>query len=126
MFVKNIQKAGENLGERVPSLAQLGPGLAKMRETQRHQIPEFARVIHLAKVAELVHNDVVAEMLRQQRDFIIKIKVAARRTTPPSAFLILYENAPHRKLIFRPRIPLGYFALYEHSSRFLIGLVMRA
>lgn len=52
------------------------------------QRPEFRRVIELDQVAELMHDDIIPQVGRQEEQTIIEGKVAVSRTTPPARLLI--------------------------------------
>ncbi len=56
-------------------------------------------MIHLRQVAQLMNNDVIHQVRRQQRNLIIEIQIPSPRTTPPSRFLIPDRNAFPRESI---------------------------
>ena len=55
-----------------------------VREGALHLRPKRGAVIKLGQVAQLVDDDVVAQLLRQERHFVIKVEVAARRAGAPA------------------------------------------
>src|SRR3989344_8517378 len=64
--------------------AQSAAQSAMMREGARHLRPKRRAVVKLGKVAQLVDDDVVAQLLRQECDFVIKVEVAAGRAAAPA------------------------------------------
>lgn len=46
------------------------------RQNSLHEFLERGRMIELAQVAELMHDDVVGDGRRQERELVVKIKIA--------------------------------------------------
>jgi hypothetical protein len=64
-------------------------------------------VIEFAQMTEFVDNDVVSQMRREKRYFVIKIQIPFARTAPPSRLLISDSESfpselihPHTKQLF--------------------------
>ena len=45
-------------------------------------------MIELAEVAEFVDDDIVREVRRKKREFVVKIQISFARTAPPSRSLV--------------------------------------
>lgn len=58
-----------------------------------HKPPEFRAVVHFLEMAELVHNDVVALLRREEEDLVTEVEVALARTAPPSPLRVFYGNS---------------------------------
>jgi hypothetical protein len=69
-------------------LTNFFPPLSPIWNGLRNKIPKFLRMIHLRQVAQLMNNDVIHQVRRQQRNLIIEIQIPSPRTTPPSRPLI--------------------------------------
>ncbi len=70
------------------NLLQFGTKRHIVRKSLGHQIPEPLRMVELSPVAELVDDDVVGEVRRQEGDAIVEVEVALGRTASPSASLV--------------------------------------
>src|SRR3989338_7381371 len=47
-----------------------------VRNGLRDQRPEFFGMVEFSKMAEFMHDDVVGEMLREEGDAVVKVKIA--------------------------------------------------
>jgi hypothetical protein len=84
-------------------------------------------MIHLYKVAEFVHYQVVSEPLRQERNFIAEIQVVLCRTAPPARFCISYSYALGSKNNTEGgirRLPLLNFPPHQKPRSFFVGEVV--
>lgn len=63
-----------------------------VRERARNLRPKRRAVIKLGEVAKLVDDDIVAKLLRQKRNFVIKIQIPPCRTAPPPRFGVANKN----------------------------------
>ncbi len=82
-------------------------------------------MIELDEMAELVDDEIVGEMGREEDDFVIKVQIAPTRTAPPTRLLITDAHATiceramsmppplHLREIFKP-------TMRERPRRFLV------
>ena len=87
--------ASRPLTQRRPEGQQLGPVLvqpvalrAPVGAPRLDELPEPARVVRLAQVAELVHDDVVEHVERREHEAPVERERAARRARAPARALV--------------------------------------
>ncbi len=80
-----------------------------IRNCLGHQIPKIDRMIELAEMTQLMHDDILRQMLRQQGDAIIEVQAPPTGAAAPSGFLIAYGDLAHRKMVVRMRVESSYF-----------------
>ena len=61
--------------------------------------PEFWGVVEFSQVAELVHYNVVEELLWQENNFVVKVEIALLGTASPTRATIAYGDATDHNLI---------------------------
>jgi len=61
-----------------------------MRDGLRHKIPKLPRVVHLSQMAQLMHHNIVYEVIRQVRDAGIEAEILFPRTASPPRLHRLY------------------------------------
>lgn len=67
--------------------AQFRTKYLMIRDFVRHMLPKCARVVELQEMADLMHDDVILESLREECDFVVEAQVARTRAAPPPSFL---------------------------------------
>lgn len=114
---------GRKSAERAQGSAQR----AMVWHSAGNKSPKLWRVVKLRQVAEFVDDDIVAQRLRQERYFITKVEIPARRTASPSRLGIAYKNffvrvAVDLIVISQPRMqepprPLAMFVVVGSSAK---------
>lgn len=61
---------------------------AIVRDRQLNQRPESRRMVELSEMTELVHDEIVGEMRRQERELVAEVEVAIARAAPPAGALV--------------------------------------
>ena len=75
-------------------------------------------MIQLTEVAEFVDGDVVGEVRREERYFVIEIEIFLARTAPPPRALISYCDTFPRKTVLH--VEMRQPLLYERSRSFFV------
>lgn len=100
---------------------QFRPQRLIVRHGAGHQIPEPLRMVELAAMAELMHDDIVGEMRGQKGDAIVEVEIALGRTASPAASLIADGDGAVGESVHL--IEMGQAGDDEGAGAFLVGEV---
>ena len=93
-----------------------------IRKCSRHALPKCWGMIEFNEVTELVHNNVVHELLREECNTVVEIEIFLHRTTSPPRTLVTYCNFVVCAII--KCIPVRETLVYEYARTFLMLIVV--
>ena len=73
-------------------------------------------------MAELVHDDVISEMWRQEENFIVEIEVFERRATAPTATLVANGDAVPLEVVVL--VEMGEARERQRARGFFVGKIV--
>ncbi len=64
-----------------------------VRNCEGDQRPKSRGMVELPEMTELVHDEVVGEMRRQERELVAEVQIALARAAPPASALVANADA---------------------------------
>lgn len=105
--------------------SQFRPAFCVVGKSLSHQVPKLSRMVELAQVTQLMHNNIVREPRRQKRQSIIEVNISRLRTTSPPTPLVSNSYFSVRKTIRFIKIFQPLF--YQNSGLlFVFGKLLLA
>jgi len=64
---------------------------AVLRHSASNVGPESGGMVEFKKMAQLMHDDIVGNLLRKKENFVVEIEIPALGAASPAAFVVLYK-----------------------------------